>query len=446
MDRMKTTILTSVALATCVGTQLFAQNTKQDTITFGLNVQKQVSVSTSATKANVGNWTDGPMYYKIGSAKLTQVDLLRAIGQVKYTNANFYTSKAKLVLVQGELSGFFKISPDLAASTVRDALTGTFDSTADTDLTTDIPNSTDSLFVGLPNGRHFAVNPTDEVSFPIGHMQPWGQIYVQDAGKKDLITGVAPLCENVTYFFALTVEECYDCFYLNSFISDATFKLSTTTPGQSGPPCCGTPSHTTMLGHGTDRYYLTLSFDNTQDNPYLHEGSPLFAGYEGLGKPNSDQTILGDGVAPDQIPYSNPILSHIGKPSPYQIRFTLNGIMTYGWNLKFINGSDLYPDFVGKGSYAANGYGFIQLYCSLLTGSATFTETVVKQVACCTGVGETGSWTDSWYGVGIGGDEQPTPVNVASSLSFHGTADFVSTHHVETMPAKGIIYQTWEIQ
>src|ERR1035437_344890 len=46
MKKMKTTILTSVALAACVSTQLFAQNVKEDTITFALTGIQQVSVST----------------------------------------------------------------------------------------------------------------------------------------------------------------------------------------------------------------------------------------------------------------------------------------------------------------------------------------------------------------------------------------------------------------
>jgi hypothetical protein len=48
-----------------------------------------------------------------------------------------------------------------------------------------------------------------------------------------------------------------------------------------------------------------------------------------------------------------------------------------------LNSSDVAADFVGTAQYAANGYGFIGLVCSLITGTATFTEKVVKDVGCC---------------------------------------------------------------
>jgi len=423
-----------------VSTQLFAQNIKQDVITLSLTGQQQVSVSTSSTVKNSGEWLDSPAHYKTGTFKLTEKSLIQAIAAVVHTNASYYSSKAKLVLVDGELSGFTKVAPALADSTVADNVW----TTEDTDTRTAIANSTASVFASLPNGRHFEVNPTDEVSTPIGHVQPWGQIYIQDAGRKNA-DGTSPLLENVTYFFGLTVEECYDCFYLNSFISEATFTFSTTTPTQSGPPCCTRPSSTTMFGHGTDRYYLTLSFDNTQNNPYLAPASAVF-----LGNPGVVSDIKGDGVKPDAITYSDKIKSGIGAPSPYEIRFTLNGIVSYAWTLKFINSStDLYPDFVGKASYTANGYGFIALSCSLLTGSASITETSTVKSSV---FGETGTWTDSWFGIGAGSDyptDVATPVNVPASLSFHVNANYVSKSAEQkgagaTEPLIGIGYPAWD--
>src|ERR1035441_4873675 len=76
MKKMKTTILTAVALAACVSTQLFAQN-KEDVITLSLTGQEQVSVSTSATVKNAGNWPDGPKYYKTGTTKVTDKDVIK---------------------------------------------------------------------------------------------------------------------------------------------------------------------------------------------------------------------------------------------------------------------------------------------------------------------------------------------------------------------------------
>jgi hypothetical protein len=217
-------------------------------------------------------------------------------------------------------------------------------------------------------------------------MQPWGQIYVKDPGHKS--SSGDPLCENVTFFFYLYVQECYDCFYLNSFISDANF--TTKEGSQSGPPCCTSPNF--LLGKGVDKYYLSLSFDNTINNSYLNpamytnynSGSYNYYYYEYVGFTGVQPSAgIADGTTPDLLSYSDPIRSRLGLPSPYETRFTLNGIVTYSWDLKMLNSSDVAADFVGTAQYAANGYGFIGLVCSLITGTATFTEKVVKDVGCC---------------------------------------------------------------
>jgi hypothetical protein len=247
--------------------------------------------------------------------------------------------------------------------------------------------------------------------YPPGHLQPWGQIFVKDTANKHGVTSV-----NVTPFFQLSVHECYDCFYLNSFISDANFayKSSTTGGSVSGPPCCQTPTTTTssLTGNGTDRYYLSLGFDDTQSNPYLKTNSTSYLGTPGI------PPFLGvlDGTTPDALPYSPSIVSHLGQPSPYEIRFTLNGILTYKWALKKINSGDTYPDFIGSASYEANGYGFIALVCQLITGSAS-----INEVNVANGLGNT-PWSDDWYGyddVGIKQVDGSSAVNVPASLTEH---------------------------
>jgi len=136
-------------------------------------------------------------------------------------------------------------------------------------------------YARLDTGRHFlpvpwaSYNENSDVGtpyattgeYPVGHMQPWGQVYVKDPGHKD--SSGNPLCENVTFFFDFEVQECYDCFYLSSFISDATFKNNNGT--QSGPPCCTSSGF--LTGKGTDRYYMTLDFDNTVNNSYLNDAT-----------------------------------------------------------------------------------------------------------------------------------------------------------------------------
>ncbi len=460
--KMRKKLITALVLGACVGTQAFAQNTKQDTITFALTAQGQSSVSTT-TAANAGNWSSFPTHYKTATSKLTQVDIMRAIAIVLHGNPNYYSSKATLMLVQGELSGFFNIDEYLASTDYSYAehsysdywdsyyLDGDFYYYEEYDSTS-ISYEGDT-YIQLATGRNFepvpdvdvndvpVPNPGDDFvgDYPPGHMEPWGQIFVKDPANShygSLVTVDNPLCENVTFFFALTVQECYDCYYLNSFISDTTFVFK---PGtQPGPPCCSGPE--SLSGCGVDRYYLTLSFDNTVNNHYLNP-EPLeygcgyanwfFTGYEGL----SPSAGPADGLDPDLLGYSDPIRSGLGRPSPYEMRFTLNGILTYTWCLKFVNTGDSTPDFVGTASYSANGYGFIALTCDLLTGSATFTEKIVKDIGCC----DDTPWWDSdyndppnytsWYGPGNrdaksdGYYDDESPFNPDAALTYHNMDD-----------------------
>jgi hypothetical protein len=425
---MKKTLITAAALAACAGTQLFAQNVKQSTITFALTQQKQVSVSDTSKTANNGTWEAPPTVYKTATAQLKTANILQAMSLVLHGTPSYYSSKAQLVLVQGELSGFFNLDPELAAATVAGGIDGTnslqigkFDSTS-------IGTTLGGIVPRPATGRHFEENPVTG-GWPPGHHQPWGQIFVQDLGKSPM------LCENVTFFFAITVQECYDCFYLNSFISDATFKFSNATSG--GPPCCDVPQN--LTGNGKDRYYMTLSFDNTLNNPYLSDLSPGWIG--GWGQKlnsagdnyNPYKDIVGlnpfppsaavDGLEADFLPYTSSIRAQVGTFNPYVLRFMLNGVLTYTWKLTFVDKSDVFPNFIGSASYPNSGHGFVGLYCSLFTGTVSIAEKAVKSSSCCLDL----PWYDSWFGVGwdqIGNSAaRLTPVNVMPDLSYHAYWD-----------------------
>lgn len=411
---MKTTLALTVSLAICahsqlLATQLLTENVKEGTITFSLTGQRQTSVS-QTTAPNVGFWTNGPTHYQTGAVKITQTDIIRYIAVTKFGEANFYGSSPQLVLVQGELSGFFTMTPDLAAAEPFLSYTDTnavpnvnvYDvgrilATNNPDFTTVIGSATNSLYQALANGRAFETNPITKNN-PVGHLQPWGQIYVKYTQR---VGGTnTTYYDNVTFFFGLTVQECYDCFYLNSFVSDTAFSWKkTTTPGrQVGPPCCSVASTTNsvLLGSGHDSYFLTLNFDDTQANPYLNSTNILFSGIQGIAP---DVGAL-DGLVPDLISYHDSITYPSGNASPYEARFTLNGIFTYNWTLQFVNPADLYPDFVGSGSLSATGFGFLQLYCTLLTGSMSISERIVR-----------GSWYYPWY-INNEGDWSPTGYDV----------------------------------
>jgi hypothetical protein len=222
-------------------------------------------------------------------------------------------------------------------------------------------------------------------------------------------------CDNVTFFFKFTVVECYDCFYLNSFVTDATFSTS---PGStvSGPPCCG-GSPGAIIGSGKDQYYMTMQFDNTQVNPYLNPVvSTCYVGLPGVIAPPPMGSL--DGETPDGLAYVNKINSGLGKPSPYMMRFVLNGTVNYAWNLNYINKTDLLPEFYGSASYTANGYGFIALTCQLLTGTAAFTERLTPVSGCCLNL----PWSLNWYDSDPGWPApvgNPTPVNSQADLTKH---------------------------
>jgi len=417
---MRKTLITALVIAGAAS-QVVAQLVKEDTITLALSGQKQVSVSTSQSTQNAGKWSDLPRYYKTGTFKYASADIIKSIDKVLRIG---FSSKASLVLVQGELSGFFNMDANLhnAAFTPVNYVAGTSLGNNGPGPVFDSPKTYNStlayLAVRMANGRHLNNVPAGYAttgSYPPGHLQPWGQIYVKDPdGSK---------CLNVTHFFTISVEECYDCFYLNSFISDTTFTFKA--GSMTGPPCCSVPEN--LTGSGKDRYYMMFGFDNTTHNPFLNDDgnhNKYYRGRPGI-KPFGGGANVVDGVTHDGIAiYQDPIALRLGTYIPEVARFTLNGIMTYSWSLKLLNKSDLVPDFIGTGKFEANGYGFFGLYCSLLTGTVTFSEKTTSAF-CCASSAE--PWYNSWYGLGYNsivgklGGIQPTdtPVNETTSLTYH---------------------------
>jgi hypothetical protein len=427
MNKMKTTIAIAAALVAGASTQSFAAATapvssKVGTITFSLTAVGQTNISTSNTQLDAGDWTDSPFHYRTLTTKLTQKEIIKYISMVLYGKPTGFTANAKLILVQGELSGFFNITPDLQSATPPLATGSNYLSsgpwtTLDPDVSTVLANAANSTYLDLPNGRHFQTEPSADgtsTSYPPGHFQPWGQIFVQD-GTKEV---------NVTPFFQFKVHECYDCFYLNSFVSDATFQYQTSggSSGKiNGPPCCYTPPvppNHVIIGHGVDRYYLNIGFDNTINNPYLDPNDA--AQYLGITGISTFGTTGGgvsfDGITPDALRYTNTIASHIiSAPSPWEARFTLNGVLTYNWQLKILNKTDSYPDFLGGANYTATGYGFIALVCQVINGSAAISE-----MNTANGFANT-PWYNDWYGYNDQGDAQvlEVPYNVPASLTEH---------------------------
>jgi len=394
---MKKTLI-AAALVACAATQLFAQNAKQDVITFQLTRYAQNSVSTAANQNNAGFWSQGPLYYRTTTTKIANSDVLNAIAEVLYRNPGKYGSMAQIVLVQGEMGGFFGYPYNNVDLTAQDS-TITGDN------------------IRLATGRNMTNNPITG-GMPPGHNQPWGQIYVKTYDSK----GNTILCDNVSFFFVIQVQECYDCFYLSSFITDTTFKLTES----KGPPCCAGSSVT--VGSGKDKYYMTLQFDNTYNNPYLNDNgyyghwNSVTKTWDGIAESDkyldiknsdefwyevgSDYGLYGyyyrpsgtdvyglieadDGICPDGLPYADSITTTVQHPTDhhaydiYTLRFSLNGIVTYTWNLKFINKTDVFPDFVGTADFPCTGYGYALKVCSLFDGDVKFVEAPAVYAKCC---------------------------------------------------------------
>ena len=449
---MKKTLITAAALVAFAGTQAMAQNAKEGVITFALSAGEQSDVSTSAS-SRAGYWSQGPQYYTAKDVKKSTANVLSAIGQVLYHNGGAFSTKAQLVLVQGELSGFFNVGETLGNhADIETDLSWGFPSTDNGYASgaagyppTDFQSTRDDLWAQLATGRHFRPNPMPlDGSWPVGHHQPWGQIFVKDPAANGY-SAINPLCVNVTFFFGITVQECYDCWYLNSFISSAKFQYKPNTV--PGPGCCGKAADIT--GSGKDRYYMTLNFDNTKNNPYLNIANDAWIGQDPgtIAQPNpwwrataparivgmgTSGGLPGDGITPDLMEYID--LIHNGR-YPFTdnvLRFTLNGVVTYTWTMKKINPADLFYDFVGSATYPVSGYGFADLVCALYTGSVSIAEKVSKAVNCCQDL----PWYNSWYGVGwnLFQDQYPltpipgdladgsyfaTPVNIPEDISLH---------------------------
>jgi len=298
---MNKTLVAALMVSVGLGGQAFAENVKEGVMTFSLTRQYELSTNFTSTKVS----------WKTASAKISTSTMLSAIGVViKHS----FSSKAQIVTEAANFSGFWH------------------------------PTAT----VALPTGFNIeTVDPTP------GLWQPEAQIFVKDG----------TYCTNVTPFFKIKIQECYDCFYLNSYITDATFQQAV----HQGPPCCS-PSFTAS-GNGTDKYYMTLSFDNTINNGALNQLSTDGVTVVGL-------SPVEDGITPDQIP-------DFKNSDPYVTRFTLNGIVTYKWSFKNLNSTDSEPTFIGSASYPAYGYGFVAKTCCMVTGTLTIAEKAVSPSACC---------------------------------------------------------------
>jgi hypothetical protein len=394
--KMRKKLIIALVLGACVGTQAFAApavyQTKEGVINFALTRQYQYQPNTTV-------FIPAPTTYVTKTAKITSASVIQAISEVLYGTPNHFTPKAVLILGKGaEMQNYYyngALTPSTSTMGYYDNLNhnpelsgffGTFDPS---DWMFDASQNGN---VALDNGRNHHLNTNsvngEFVAAPTGLSEPWGQIWLKDTGQTDPVTGLT-LCVNVTYFFDLQVQECYDCLYMNSFVSDAKFKNGAI----NGPPCCSPTI--TQSGSGVDKYYLTLIFDNTANNPHLNYNQwndytnefYVDLGYysESFAFPNYNGGLYetDDGVHPDGLDQNEAVGVDFHPYDTYTMRFTLNGILTYKWTLKSLNPGDEWPDFIGSATYPATGYGFVSKVCNMIDGTVTIAERLVADSDCC---------------------------------------------------------------
>lgn len=338
---MRKALIAALTVTVGLTSQAYAQKQKQSVMTMSLTRQYQ---STGPITGNPGTW-------KTKTAKITQKEVIASIGIVL---GHTFTSNAKLVVADGDFSGFF-------ANWESFTYDGAFPHQ-------DIEGVEGGPPVGFPNGYHRAVDADGwyngnvatagglEGVWPAGLWQINGEIFIQDGTD-------GAVCVNVTPFFYTMIQECYDCFYLNSFITDSTFKLGTT----DGPPCCqGT---ITTSGSGTDKYFVTMDFDNTVNNWAIDE---YYNQYYDLGVEALDPHD--DGLTPNDVPEYQNIDTKV-------MRWRLHGIVTYKWSLKPYNSGEI-PRFLGTATLPAYGHGFVAKVCAMITGTVTIAEKLISGNCC----------------------------------------------------------------
>lgn len=323
---MRKTLIVALIAACGVGGEAYAQKDKLSTVNIALTRQYEYST----------NFTGGKLTWKTKSAKIATKDVIAAMSSALFEGNIRFSSSAQLVVAEGDFSGFFANWYDIQGSSV----------------------------VGLPNGYHRVMQLENAAGddwftvgeYPAGLWQINGQLFVKDGAA----------CINVTPFFKLMIQECYDCFYLNSFITDSTFTLGK----QEGPPCCS-PTFT-LNGKGTDKYYITWTFDNTENNCAIYQYYNDYLGWSDVYGVDPYE----DGVTPNDEPFYQSFDTRT-------MRWALNGIVTYKWNLKNFNNGDPFPRFLGSATYDANGYGFIAKVCAMITGKISVAEKLVDATQCC---------------------------------------------------------------
>jgi len=315
---MNKALIGAIIIAAGLTSTALAQTPKQGLLKVALNRQYEYST----------NYNPSQMVWKTKKDKITEKTIISALGAVLGHN---FTSKAQLTVEEGILGGFQNVDSEDGFP----------------------PGITYPQFTSAAGGARVGVNQVDAGDGPIpGKYQPLGWIFV-----RDIVAGVYVFVD-VTPFFNVSVHECYDCFYLNSFVTDTTFKFGQVT----GPPCCGSSSVTS--GKGTDKYYMCFEFDNTVANPRVATGD-TFGLYSAGGEwlRDLEATMLDpaeDGITPNQAPIYQRFDQSV-------LRFRVCGIMTYKWTLKE-------SQFIGAATLPSYGYGFVKKVCSMIDGKITVAE------------------------------------------------------------------------
>jgi hypothetical protein len=332
-----------------VASQAFAQHVKEATLNFSLTHQYQYLVTVNGSPSDTDlSWTalvDGDcldtLKYTSKSKKITQKEIIKAIG---FTLGGSFTTKATLVL--DNYDNILRAPPYPRYPWW-------------------MPGQEDEEGSTYPVWTH----PEERVEWPDENYIRWSWImwlddtfeYEANVWVKDPSNANSDWrCVNVTPFFEIEENYCFFCWDTMDRVTDGSIQEL----GSSPVPCFENNTDCGLKGSGKTKWYWTIRFNNTQNNPFFYNDTWLYYW----------QDWLGFNVNP-------PALAAYGAAASYSMIWTIGGVVTYSWAYKAL-GSGEPIDVIGSLSGNVLGYGATP-FCGVITGSVSMPEKIILATDCC---------------------------------------------------------------
>ncbi len=324
---MKRTLLATLAISACIGSQVLCAATtgtyKVGQLTFALTdtYQWRVTHNGSAIQESVPLLTEceANLKYETKSEKITTTRVINAIGKALRRS---YTSKAKLGIVNYDNEVPAPPYPPYLFDPAADTFNGPLD--ANGYYITDMwvwPNEVQIDWV-----EYDWVNATGE---PGDELWTKASVVISDPNG-------TWKCTDVSDFFSFEEAYCYFCWDTVDRVTKGSLKSSYEYDICIGPGGCG------VSGSGTTKFYLTIKFNNDPaSNIWLNQEEEY-------------RTVAPLASAADRL------------------IFTVGGVVNYPWKIKALNG--VAYAFGTMTMSKAEGYGQ-NPWCGVLSGSIKITET-----------------------------------------------------------------------